>query len=50
MTETGHDMENLHIDSGIGSGEWKPTECCGEGANGNGRRDVLPADVPLNCM
>lgn len=50
MTETGHDMENLHIDSGIGSGEWNPTECCGEGVNGNGRRDVLPDDVPLDCM
>ena len=50
MTGTGHDMENLPIDSGIGSGEWEPTECRGDATNGNGRRDVLPADVPLDCM
>lgn len=50
MTGMGYDMEEPFIDSGIGNGEWKPTGLQGGATNGNGRRDVLPADVPLDCM
>ena len=50
MTGTECDMEEPFIDSGIGNGEWKPTELRDDAGNENGRRDVLPADVPLDCM
>lgn len=50
MEGTGHDMEEPFIDGGIGNGEWKPTEFRDDAGNENGRRDVLPADVPLDCM
>lgn len=35
-------------DTDTNQGEYMPTDC--DGYNDNGRRDVLPADVPLDCM